>query len=621
MRRHLYRSIIDRLSFAAIALLLALGAAACIDDALVSPEGVGPRATETPLLSLTSVSPDTALVGDTGVVLTVRGSGFDSTANVWTYAAPLVTTTFVDDSTLTARVDGQLWSAGTFDVTVFTATGASNPLPLVVANPAPVITRMTPAWCETGGSCGTITLEGRNFLPDASVQWNGGTVYATVWSDSLITFQLDPGYLQWEQRAEVNVVNPGPGGGPSATMLFQVGTRYLLHTAGATAGSGAFELEVHGELFAPGSVVYWNGSPRETTYFNERRISAWIPASDVAAPGEAVITVDSWRVYPGDPFYVGTVTVRPAPPATVASQTALELPVRGLAYSPVTRRLYGTVYQGPMAGHLAIIDPAGGMVENYLWIGDSPRYVTLSEDGRYLWVGVDGENRVRRVNLTWAYPEYTIDLDSGLVAEDLAAVPGRADQVAVARKGGCCPRHAGVAVYQAYGWQLPSATAAGVGSTVIEFGVRGATLHGMDTETPDNRMRLMAVDDGGVTLTSTGWSPGAGVDSDMVFAGGRLYTTHGRAVDTGYNDWAGFFWMEGTVRPDLETGRAFFLGEDAIRVADINTFASLGTLPIGPMNFEDPGLQRRHLVRWGTDGLAWHDADKVYLLRSPLVGQ
>jgi hypothetical protein len=90
-------------------------------------------------------------------------------------------------------------------------------------------------------------------------------------------------------------------------------------------------------------------------------------------------------------------------------------------------------------------------------------------------------------------------------------------------------------------------------------------------------------------------------------------------VDTGHNDYAGIFHtLQGAVRPDLATGRAFFLGSGGIGVGDLNTFAQIATLPVPAVQFE-PAPQRRHLVRWGVDGLAFHDADEVFILRSPIV--
>ncbi len=364
---------------AAAALLLALGTGACARDALLSPDGAQPRLSAGPL---GSVTPNYAVVGDTGVVLTIRGSGFNDSSQVWTTAHPMVTTTFVNDSTLTARLEGELWATGTFEVYVITDWYYwSDPSPFVVGNPAPVITRMTPDWCETGGPCGTVTLEGQNFLDGVRVLWNGGDINFTRWSDTRITFQVDPYYLQWEDLVEITVLNPEPGGGASEPAIFQVGPRIMLHTNGARAGTSGLQLVLYGERFSQGAVVYWNGSARETYVHNERRISAWIPASDLAVPGEGVVTLSTWQLANGEPFRVGTVAVRPQPSATVTSQLTLNLPVRDLAYSPLTDRLYGTVYDGPDAHSVAVIDPASGTVENYIWVGDSPRYLALSDDG------------------------------------------------------------------------------------------------------------------------------------------------------------------------------------------------------------------------------------------------
>jgi hypothetical protein len=622
MHQHLSRkqfNISRGLPRTALALLFAAGAAACTSDALLSPGGARPHAELAPLLSVT---PDSAVVGDTGVVLTIRGSGFDEYSSVSTDPWLPVTTTLVDDSTLTARIEEPLWQANTHEVTVFDEYWQPTaPLYFVVGNPAPVITRMTPDGCEIDGACPTVTLYGHNFLPGAQVTWDGNPVNVTSQSDSLITFQLDSYYLSWENVVEVRAVNPGPGGGPSAPVTFQVGSPIIMHTAGATAGSAGFELEIYGESLGSDVVVRWNGVPRTTVRHNARRVSAYITAADVATPGEALVTVTTHTRMNGAPWRVGTVTVRPPAPAAVTWDATLQLPVRDLAYSAVTERLYGTVYDGPMAGYLAVIHPEWGTVENYLWMGEGARYLAISNDGKYLWVGVDGENLVRRVNLEWGgYPDFLVQLDSGVVAEDLAAVPNHPQRVAVSRRyTSGSPAHAGVAIYQ-YGWALSSVTAAGVGSNVIEFGATGATLYGLDAETSAHRYRTMQVNDDGVAVTSNWWS-GISTQADIVFAGGRLYSSAGPVMDTGYQDWAGFFNnLEGAVRPDLATGRVFFLDDDAIRVADINTFAQVGTLPVPTLAFEPAATQRRHLVRWGADGLAFHDADEVFLLRTPIAG-
>ncbi len=61
--------------------------------------------------------------------------------------------------------------------------------------------------------------------------------------------------------------------------------------AGAQPGTGGLTLTVNGAGFVPGSVLYWNGSPRATTYTSSERLSAVITAADVAAPGTGWVSV------------------------------------------------------------------------------------------------------------------------------------------------------------------------------------------------------------------------------------------------------------------------------------------------------------------------------------------
>ena len=56
-------------------------------------------------------------------------------------------------------------------------------------------------------------------------------------------------------------------------------------------GSNTFMLTVRGANFVPGAVVNWNGAARSTTYLSAAQVQAQIPASDVTAPGSALITV------------------------------------------------------------------------------------------------------------------------------------------------------------------------------------------------------------------------------------------------------------------------------------------------------------------------------------------
>jgi len=64
-----------------------------------------------------------------------------------------------------------------------------------------------------------------------------------------------------------------------------------LSPASVIAGSGAFTLTLNGTNFIPASVVQVNGSNRTTTFVSSTRLTATIPASDVASASFPSISV------------------------------------------------------------------------------------------------------------------------------------------------------------------------------------------------------------------------------------------------------------------------------------------------------------------------------------------
>jgi hypothetical protein len=75
------------------------------------------------------------------------------------------------------------------------------------------------------------------------------------------------------------------------TPSFPAPTITGLNPSSAFAGGPAFTLAVNGTNFVSGSIVRWNGSDRTTTYVNDTRLTASIPAIDIATAGSASVTV------------------------------------------------------------------------------------------------------------------------------------------------------------------------------------------------------------------------------------------------------------------------------------------------------------------------------------------
>lgn len=102
--------------------------------------------------------------------------------------------------------------------------------------------------------------------------------------------------------------------------------------ASVDAGGGGFTLTVDGANFVNGSVVRWNGAGRPTTFVSTTRLTAAVPASDIAAAGAAAVTVVN-PAPDGGTSNALTVQVGPAPPRLLI----IEGTGRAVALNSVTR--------------------------------------------------------------------------------------------------------------------------------------------------------------------------------------------------------------------------------------------------------------------------------------------
>lgn len=308
--------------------------------------------TTNPVPAITSISPTSTPAGTSGFTLTVNGSNFVPSSVVrWNGGDR--TTEFVSSTLIKATITASdVATEGSRAVTVVSpgpGGGTSAPATFTVTgapNPVPVAATLTPSSAQAGIPGFTLIVDGASFVNGAKVRWNGNDrvtelVSATRLSATLLTSDLaTPG------TAYVTVSNPGPGGGVSVPLPFTVQAANpapaatSLQPATMAAGSAAFTLTVNGSSFVNGAIVRWNGSDRETTFVTSSKLTAAIPASDVAAPGTANVVV--WNPAPGGgssqalTFTIanaapGTPTLTPA--TATAGSEAFSLTVNGSGFS------------------------------------------------------------------------------------------------------------------------------------------------------------------------------------------------------------------------------------------------------------------------------------------------
>ena len=171
----------------------------------------------------------------------------------------------------------------------------TNAFTVIPLNPVPGLTSLNPGSATAGGAAFTLTVNGMDFVNGAVVRWNGNDRTTTFASNTQLTASISTADIAAAGAANITVFSPAPGGGVSTPLTFTINNPVpalsQINPASTIAGSAAFTLTLEGMNFVNGSIVRWRGSDRATTYMSNTRLTAAIPAGDIAQAGTADITV------------------------------------------------------------------------------------------------------------------------------------------------------------------------------------------------------------------------------------------------------------------------------------------------------------------------------------------
>jgi hypothetical protein len=129
------------------------------------------------------------------------------------------------------------------------------------------------------------------------VKFNGAAKTTTFVSPTQLTAAITAADIATAGTANVTVTNPAPTTGPSIPQVFTIiGSENPVPTISSLGtthapGGASFTLTVNGTNFEAKSVVNFNGKSEATTFVSTTKLSAAIPASDVAVVGNMNITV------------------------------------------------------------------------------------------------------------------------------------------------------------------------------------------------------------------------------------------------------------------------------------------------------------------------------------------
>ena len=101
-------------------------------------------------------------------------------------------------------------------------TSAAATVSLMVANPAPSVTALSPNSAMEGGSAFTLTVTGSNFIPGSVVGWNGADRATTFVAATQLQAAIAASDIASAGTAQVTVFTPAPGGGTSNARAFTI---------------------------------------------------------------------------------------------------------------------------------------------------------------------------------------------------------------------------------------------------------------------------------------------------------------------------------------------------------------------------------------------------------------
>ena len=258
---------------------------------------------DNPVPTLTSLSPNNALVGSGSVNLTVTGTGFVP-GSVVRWAGGNRNTTFVSNTQLTAAIPASdLTSAGSVNVTVFNPApvgGTSNALTFTVnpPNPLPSIATLSPNTAVEGSAGFTLTVVGSGFVNGSVVRWDGQQRVTEYVNATTLRAQIQASDLVGQGQASITVLNNPPGGGTSNIATFNITagqnpapTLTGISPTTANAGGPAFTLTATGTNFVASSKVRWSGQDLTTVFVSATQLTASVPANLIATGGTVPVTV------------------------------------------------------------------------------------------------------------------------------------------------------------------------------------------------------------------------------------------------------------------------------------------------------------------------------------------
>jgi hypothetical protein len=598
-------------------------------------------------LGVISLSPSSVPTGKTtSTIITVTGTGMVPGTGIQVNGSAHATTYISANQVSFVLPASDVSAAGKLNVT------AVNPAPnysvssvatLTVANPTatPVITSLSSTSAVLGSPTFTLSAMGTGFTSGCTLQWNTtalttsygyGTIYnpGTGYTTGYFLYGTIPAsLLTTTGSASITANCPTAVTPTSNAIAFNVNNPPVpvLTSLSVSAGPIATDakLTLYGTGFASASAVSYNGQALATAYSSSTSLTATIPASQLLFPGTGNVTV---------------TTPAPGGGTSNALVYTAYVPIvnNSMVYNPTNGLLYVSVPSsaGPAYGNSVVsVDPQTGAIGTPIRVGAEPNKLAVTDDGKFLWVALDGAAAVRKVDLTTG----TAGLQFGFAGNGgiyqppatvtaMIALPGSDNSVVVSTNGAYTSP---IGIYDngvfrgtpsaTYNFYSTYATLQADGSRNEIYAAAGST-YAVYTYSASGLTQKTTASNG----TYTNYSP-----ADLQITGSRAYTDVGKVYDSESGALLGTFYQSGTTvaggatTADTTLGKAFVLDSatqygsiNQIQIFNLSDFNPTSSSVI-PITVAQTSSSLSTMVRWGTNGLAFRASDGIYSIHSNLV--
>lgn len=335
---------------------------------------------------------------------------------------------------------------------------------------------------------------------------------------------------------------------------------------------------------------------------------------------------------------LGNITSN-AVPVTVNDVRVVSLATKDLVYDPISQRIYASVpnRSSHHANTVTAINPVTGQIGPSISVGNDPGKLAISDNGQYLYVALNGEGRVQRVNLTTFTlgPSFALPAPGcGLFSKvgDMEVLPANPLLVAILRTHDCSPPGIAIEIYD-NGVRRPAVVPTHT-MAAIERTQQSNVLYGIEPGSFSHLVEMSINSDGVVIARQS--APVESYGTDLRYDSGLLFTNNMRVINTTTLSDVGLIQhpdliTSGMTVPNLARSRVFVIpdpGRQSVLGFDTATLQFVGSVQIAHnLDGGTFGTTANSLIGWGTDGLAYrtgyspvydspNDHDLVVLIRT-----